>query len=138
MNAQLISVEDDETGTALMLIGGVEIAAMSCLWYGSACVACPTLGELFNPTFSCLFDESDHADWASVFAGNPAQEMRLHRTGLWSYRALGRIVAIEGPEHAALADCGGCLIPLPVTLYDPCCIGVYVGFNIQRLSVSIA
>ncbi|MDQ1923780.1 hypothetical protein [Massilia pseudoviolaceinigra] len=43
MKAQLISVEDDETGTAVMLIDGVDIAAMNCLGYGNAGAACPAV-----------------------------------------------------------------------------------------------
>lgn len=137
MTARLLSVEDDETGVATMLIDGIEIAAMNCLWYGHTGTAGPAVGALFEPTFSCLFDDDEHVDWESVFTGNPGQEKRLHRTRLWSYRASGQIVEIEAPGHAALTDCGGCLIPLPIAMSDPAHIGAFVGFDIQRLSVSL-
>lgn len=133
--AKLISIDEDEGGLALLLINGVEIGAMNCLGYGICDTPYPTIGSFFEPKFSCLFDENLDVDWHTVFEGNPDQEKRMHRIGVWSYRALGRIVEIEVDSYTALADCGGCLIPLPITMYDSDYIGAYVGFDISRLNV---
>ncbi|NHZ96419.1 hypothetical protein [Massilia sp. CCM 8734] len=130
--ALLISTDEDEGGLALLSINGNEVGAMNCLGYGHT--AYPKIGSLFEPAFTCLFDEDPNVNWDSVFGGNPAQEKRLHSTGEWSYQALGQIVEIKD-DFTALADCGGCLLPLPIPMYDPEFIGAYVGFDVRRLSV---
>lgn len=132
VKALLISIEDDESGVVLMSIGGAEIAAMNYLGYKGPY---PEVGTFFQPSFTCLFDDDVDENWDSVFNGNPHRQQALERTGLWSYRALGQVVSIETADHAALADCGGCLIPLPITMFNPDFIGEYVGFDIVRLNV---
>ncbi len=133
MLAQLIGVEDDEGGLAVLSVNGVEINAMDCLGYGNSSAPYPKVGDMFSPEFSCLFD--DDASWNSVFQGNPNNEQRLESTGLWSYRALGRLVAIDSSGTQATADCGCCLLPLPIEISSSDYLGMFVGFDVKRLSV---
>jgi hypothetical protein len=134
MKAQLVSIEEDEGGLAVVSFAGVEISAMDCLGYGESEQSYPMVDQLFEPRFTCLFDDDDPVDWNSLFNGNPFEEQRLKSTGIWSYRAFGKLVAGDSPEQNLLADCGGPLIPLPIDVYGDEEIGAYVAFNIMRLS----
>jgi hypothetical protein len=107
MNAQLISIEDDEWGDAVISMAGVEIIAMDSLGYGTSDQPYPMVGQFFEPCFTCLFDDSEPIDWLSLFGGNPLQEQRLEPKGNWSYRAYGKLVASDSPDDNLLADCGG-------------------------------
>lgn len=135
MNARLISVEDDEGGAAVISIEGVEVTAMDCLGYGTLDQPYPKVGQIFEPRFTCLFDDSEPTDWLTVFGGNPLEEQRLEPTGTWSYRAYGKLVANDSPDDDLLADCGGPLIPLPIDVCGSENIGAFVAFNIIRLNV---
>ena len=106
---------------------------MDCLGYGGAETPYPQVGEDFIPEFSCLFD--DEETWSSVFDSNPHQEQRLESTGLWSYKAYGKVVAIDGHDSKAQVDCGGCLIPIPIEVSSNQYLGHFVAFNIVRLDV---
>lgn len=135
MIAQLISVEDDESGAAVIAIGGVEVVAMDCLGYGTSNQPYPKVGQVFEPRFTCLFDDGKPTDWLTVFGGNPLEEQKLEPTGIWSYRAYGKLVPNESPDGDLLADCGGPRIPLPIDVFGIENIGAFVGFDIMRLAV---
>jgi len=135
VNALLISVEDDEGGAAVIEIGGIEVTVMDCLGYGTSKQPYPKVGAVFEARFTCLFDDGTPTDWLTVFGGNPQQQQRLEPTGIWSYRAYGKLVSGSNPDDGLLADCGGPLIPLPIDVNGGENIGSFVAFNIMRLSV---
>lgn len=138
MKARLVSIEEDEGSAAVISFDGVEVTAMDCLGYGKSAQSYPTVGQIFEPRLTCLFDDDDPVDWNSLFGGNPFEEQRLESTGTWSYRAYGKLVAADGTDQNFLADCGGPLVPLPIDVYGDEEIGSYVAFNIMRLSVWLA
>lgn len=138
MKVRLISIEEDEGGAAVVSFGGVEVSAMDCLGYGNSVQPFPMVGQLFEPLFTCLFDDDDPVDWKSLFDGNPFEEQRLESTGTWSYRAFGKLVAGDGADQHLIAACGGPLIPIPIDVYGDEETGSYVAFNIKRLSVWLA
>lgn len=133
MPAQLVSTENEEGGLAVILMGGERIAAMDCLGYGRSAQRYPKVGESFAPKFTCLFDEDE--SWLEIFEGNQENSLRLVPTGIWSYRAFGKIISVDGPDSEASVDCGACQIPAPIEISDPSQIGVFIAFNIERLSV---
>lgn len=135
MKALLVSVEDEEGGLAVVVVNGMTLHAMDCLGYATSANAYPKAGELFEVRFTCLFDDHENQDWDSVFKGNPSEELRMERLGHWSYRAFGRIVGVDGPNGEARADCGGCLLPLPIEVSSTDSIGAYVSFKILQLNV---
>jgi hypothetical protein len=138
MKARLITVEDEEGGTAVIAIDGVELTAMDCLGYGTSDQPYPKVGDYFKPYFTCLFDDNESVDWKAVFEANPFEEQRLESIGTWSYRAYGKLVQNDGPDEYLFADCGGPLLPLPIDVFGDEKIGSFVGFNIMRLSVWLA
>jgi len=70
-----------------------------------------------------------------VFGGNALEEQKLEPTGIWSYRAYGKLVPNESADGDLLADCGGPLIPLPINVFGVENIGAFVAFDIMRLDV---
>ena len=137
MLATLLSTENEEGGLAVISVNDVEINAMDCLGYGPPGVSYPKVGDRFVPEFSCLFDDDEKLDWNSVFGGNPDQLQKLEPTGLWSYRAFGKVALTESQNSnsEALADCGGVLIPMPIEILSDEYLGAFVAFNVVRLSV---
>lgn len=133
MLAKLISVEEDEGGVAVVSLNGIEISAMDCLGYGNSTALLPRVGEEFAPEFFCLFDDFTTLD--TVFQGNPEHQQKLEPTGLWSYRAYGKIVATDNSEAEAMVDCGVCLLPIPIQISNPEHLGEFIAFNIQRLDI---
>lgn len=133
MRAKLISTEGDEGGLAVLLVNGVEIQAMDCLGYATSNAPVPLVGQEFEPKFTCLF--SDNETWKDVFQGNPDQLKKLVTTGLWSYRAYGQIVTPGGNDEEVEVECGEISVPLPFEVHDPQCLGEFVAFDIERLSV---
>ena len=130
VRARVISREEDEGGAVVLQIGPHSVTAMDCLGYDSE--RSVDIGEDVEVEFACLHEEGE--TWATVFASNPRNERRLERIGLWSYKVLGEIVSVESAgQGAAIADCGSCLIPLPISVSDPQCIGQFVGFTVRRL-----
>lgn len=130
MRARLISSEPEEGGLVVLALEQGCLNAMDCLGHkGGRPVR---VGEEFEVEFSCLHGEGE--DWHVVFTSNPRKERRLERIGLWSYRAFGEVVRVEGQDQdEAIADCGICQLPLPISVSDPSCVGQFVGFTIQRL-----
>lgn len=89
----------------------------------------PQQGEEFELRFTCMFD--DEAD----IGANPFEEQALISTGLWSYRVLGKLVGVDNEDGIALADCGACMLPIPVEVSDPDCQGRFICFDILRLDI---
>ena len=58
---------------------GVEVTAMDCLGYGKSAQSYPTVGQIFEPRFTCLFDDDDPVDWNSLFGVNRHQFPRHFR-----------------------------------------------------------
>lgn len=135
MKALLVSVDYEEGGLAVVVVNGMTLHAMDCLGYATSANAYPKAGELFDVRFTCLFDDDENQDWDSVFKNNLSEDLGMERLGLWSYRAFGRIVEVDGPNGEARADCGGCLLPLPIEVSSTDSIGAYVSFTILRLDV---
>jgi hypothetical protein len=131
MLARVISLEADEGGVVTLSIDGVQIAAMNHLGYGASSQAVPSVGDEFVVSFSCLFP--DDVSWGSVFSDNPSGRSELVRTGLWSYRAFGTLVAIDARGLGAIAKCGPFELPLPVEVSDSSLVGSPVAFEVQRL-----
>jgi hypothetical protein len=130
MQARVLSIDPEEGGLLVLQVGDRSINAMNCLGYGHRTNPC--VGDAVEVEFSFL--PADDQDWNTFFSGNPGCEQRLDRTGLWSYRALGRLVAVESEGHEeATVDCGVCYLPAPIQVSDDRCIGSYVGFTITRL-----
>ncbi len=141
MLVKLIYSDVEEGGTIVIEINDRHITGMDNLVYSA--LPYPKPGEEFAVKFTCLFDDeamqdlSDYSntDWDAMFNGNPQQEQYLRPTGLWSYRALGRLVCLDDEDSSALADCGGCLLPIPLVVTDAECLGQYIAFDIVRLNV---
>jgi hypothetical protein len=133
MNAQLIDIDGEEGGVAILSIGGIELHAMDCLGYGQSAQPYPKAGDEFSPNFTCQTDED--VTWESFFNGNPQREQKIERTGLWSYKAYGKLVSIGTASADAQVDCGICRIPSPIEVTNPQCIGEFVFFEITRLDV---
>lgn len=128
--AKLLYSDGEEGGLAIISIYGIKLRVMDCLGYGIAGIK-PKVGDYFKPYFSCLF--SDDEDGESVFNGNPQQDQKLESTGLWSYRAYGKIVELDGPDSTASADCGGIVLPMPIQVSNVECLGLFVVFHVSRL-----
>ncbi len=141
MYAKLIRSDAEEGGTIVIEINGQQITGMDNLVYSA--LAYPAPGEEFAVRFTCMFDDEamqdkgdySNTDWLAMFNANPSQELRLRSTGLWSYHASGKLVRLDTEDSTALADCGGCLLPIPVEVRDSECLGQFVAFDIARLDV---
>lgn len=133
MYAQLVSTENEEGGLVVLLMSGEQVTAMDCLGYGSSDQRNPEVGENFVPKFTCLFD--DEESWCDIFEGNKEEAVRLTRTGTWSYRVFGKVVAVDGPKTEASIDCGLFQLPAPIETSDPSLVGRFIAFNVERLSV---
>lgn len=133
MRVRLISTDGEEGGVAVFEVNGKVLRAMDCLSYGESEAPYPMPGNEFEARFTCLHGEED--SWNSVFDGNLAEEQGLESTGLWSYRAFGKLVAIDDHERQAIADCGLCLLPLPIEVSDPAYLGQFITFDVERLDI---
>lgn len=141
MYAKLIRSDAEEGGTIVIEINGQQITGMDNLVYSA--LAYPAPGEEFAVRFTCMFDEEamqDKADYSNtdrsaMFNANPLQEQGLRSTGLWSYHASGKLLSLDGENSVALADCGGCLLPIPIEVTDPEYLGQFIAFDISRLNV---
>jgi hypothetical protein len=130
MRATIIAAENEEGGAVVLQVNGARIVAMDCLGYGP--YSYPQVGTEFEVEFRCLYP--DEQDWTSLFNGNPEMAKRLERQGLWIYKALGQLVEVESDNNeSAIADCGQCLLPVPIEVRDERCIGEYVSFSVSRL-----
>ena len=126
MRARMLSSDSDEVGKVVLQINGNALEAMDNLGYGSG--AYPAVGSEFEVDFTCL--HSDQETRAEIFSSNPGRVQGLEPISGWSYRAFGRITAID-PE--VLVDCGGIVLPAPIQTSDPRCIDTYVAFKVVRL-----
>lgn len=130
MRARLVSSKNEEGGLVVLELDAGAVNAMDCIGYSSNPPI--SVGTEFEVEFSCLYEEGE--DWHFVFSSNPRKERRLEQTGLWSYKAFGEIMSVESEgQYSAIADCGICQIPLPISVSDPDCVGQFVGFTVQRL-----
>lgn len=127
MLAKLISSTGEEGEAMIIEIKGRQITGMDNVVYSA--LPYPQQGEEFELRFTCMFD--DEAD----IGANPFEEQALISTGLWSYRVLGKLVSVDSDDGIALADCGACLLPIPVEVSDPDCQGRFICFDILRLDI---
>jgi hypothetical protein len=135
MISTLFKASGEEGGVAVISINGVEVNAMDHMVYGASNQPYPKVGESFFAEFDCRFDDDIKATWGSVFNGNPERKETLVPIGLWSYKAFGRLVSIDGPDTKALADCGGILLPLPIEVSSDEYLNHFVAFDVLRLDV---
>lgn len=141
MLAKLIRSTGEEGDAIIIEINGRKITGMDNVVYSA--LPYPQPDEEFEVRFTCVFDDDAitginldaHAQWQAVFNGNPFEEQALNSTGIWSYRALGKLVSLDTDDGIALADCGGCLLPIPLEVSDPDCLGCFMGFDILRLDI---
>lgn len=132
MQARVVEIDPEEGGVLVLQSDGTTLTAMNCLGYGCR-GDMPTVGQDVAVEFSCQYDEED-LDWNSFFDGNRGCELKLERTGLWSYDVWGRLVAVESSANEdAIVDCGVCLLPAPITVSDERCVGAFVFFKVSRL-----
>ena len=130
MRAKLIETEHEEGGAVVLEVNGERLVAMDCLGYNAA--SYPEIGSDFEVEFRCLHSEGQ--DWNSLFGGNVEEAKRLDHKNVWAYRAFGQLVSVESEvTEAALADCGVCVLPVPVEVRDSKCIGEFVAFDVDRL-----
>jgi hypothetical protein len=141
MLAKLIRSTGEEGDAMIIEINGRQITGMDNVVYSA--LPYPKPDEEFEVRFTCMFvDDFDigpahdeHVQWQVVFNGNAFEEQMLIPTGLWSYRALGKLVRLDTYDNIALADCGAGLIPIPLEVSDPDCLGCFIGFDIFRLDI---
>ncbi len=133
MQAILVSDDGEEAGLVEIKIGNTVLSAMNCLGYGESIQPYPVIGESFKAELTCLC--VDDGNWNTQLSGNPNEEMRLVKTGLWSYQAFGKIVNVASSDQECIVDCGCCVLSAPIEIFDPSYIGRYIEFQVSRLSV---